>query len=154
MNKKINFELLSIGFAIVFAALFMIPIYMKTGSNFLFYFSNSISIIVFLTFTRWIFLLKYSPFSRSKWPRLILVFLPIPLFMYHIDGLFEFQKFVDEEGTIAFFKGSNDMRDYDFGRFIKYEYIFFCVGALVTIVLMPIRMVISFWRTINTKDKV
>jgi hypothetical protein len=154
MDKKLSFEILSWGFAVVFAALFMIPIYMRSGSNFPFYFSNTTSIIVFLTFTRWIFLWTYSPFSRSKWPRLILIFLPIPLFMYHIDGLFEFQKFVDEEGTIAFFKGSNDMGDYNFGRFIKYEYIFFCVGALVTIVLMPMRMVISFWRTTNTKDKV
>jgi hypothetical protein len=154
MDKKLSFEILSWGFAVVFAALFMIPIFMRSGSNFPFYFSNTTSIIVFLTFTRWIFLWTYSPFSRSKWPRLILIFLPIPLFMYHIDGLFEFQKFVDEEGTIAFFKGSNDMSDYNFGRFIKYEYIFFCVGALVTIVLMPMRMVISFWRTTNTKDKV
>jgi hypothetical protein len=154
MDKKFNFEILSWVFALVFAALFMIPIYMRSGANFPFYFSNAVSIIVFLTFTRWIFLWAYSPFAKSKWTRLILIFLPIPLFMYHIDGLFEFQKFVDEEGTIAFFKGSNDMSDYNFGRFIKYEYIFFCVGALVAIVLIPVRMIISFWRTSNTQDKV
>ena len=111
MDKKLSFEILSWGFAVVFAALFMIPIFMRSGSNFPFYFSNATSIIVFLTFTRWMFLWAYSPFSRSKWPRLILIFLPIPLFMYHIDGLFEFQKFVDEEETIAFFKRNKGMEE-------------------------------------------
>jgi formate hydrogenlyase subunit 3/multisubunit Na+/H+ antiporter MnhD subunit len=74
--------------------------------------------------------------------------------MYHIDSLYNFQRFIDEEGTISFFSGSNDLNDYNFGKFIKFQFIFFCVGALVTIGLMPVRMIISFWRTTNTKDKV
>jgi len=74
--------------------------------------------------------------------------------MYHIDSLYNFQRFIDEEGTISFFSGSTDMSDYNFGKFIKYQFIFFCVSALVTIGLMPVRMIISFWRTTNTNDKV
>lgn len=74
--------------------------------------------------------------------------------MYQIDGLFEFQKFIDEEGTISFFKESNSLSDYNFGKFIKYQYIFFSVAAFVTVVLLPIRMIISFWRTTNTTDTV
>jgi hypothetical protein len=74
--------------------------------------------------------------------------------MYHIDSLYNFQRFIDEEGTISFFRGSSDLNDYNFGRFIKYQYIFFCVSALVTIGLLPIRMIVSFWRTTNTSDKV
>ncbi len=85
---------------------------------------------------------------------MVLIFLPIPLFMYQIDGLFEFQKFVDEEGTISFFKGNFELSDYNFGKYIKYQYIFFSVAALVTVVLLPIRMIISFWRTTNTVDRV
>jgi glucan phosphoethanolaminetransferase (alkaline phosphatase superfamily) len=154
MQKKLNFEILSWLFAMVFCVLFIIPIYMKSGGLYPFYISNAISIIVFLTFTRLIFLLSYTPYSHSKWLRMVLIFLPIPLFMYQIDGLFEFQKFVDEEGTISFFKGNFELSDYNFGKYIKYQYIFFSVAALVTIVLLPIRMIISFWRTTNTVDRV
>jgi glucan phosphoethanolaminetransferase (alkaline phosphatase superfamily) len=154
MQKKLNFEILSWLFAMVFAVLFIFPIYMKSGGLYPFYISNAISIIVFLTFTRLIFLLAYTPYSHSKWLRMVLIFLPIPLFMYQIDGLFEFQKFVDEEGTISFFKDSFELSDYNFGKYIKYQYIFFSVAALVTVVLLPIRMVISFWRTTNTADRV
>lgn len=154
MQKQIQFELLSWLFALVFCALFLIPIYMKTGDHYPFYISNGVSIILFLTFSRVIFLLAYTPYARNKWLRMVMIFLPIPLFMYQIDGLFEFQSFIDEEGAISFFKDSFDMSDYDFAKFIKYQYIFFSVAALVTVVLMPIRMIISFWRTTNTADRV
>jgi len=113
-----------------------------------------VSIVVFLTFSRIIFLLANTPYARVKWLRMLLVFLPIPLLLYHVDSLYDFQRYVDEKGTISFFSGSNDMADYDFGRFIKYQFIFFCTGAIVTILLMPVRMIISFWRTTNTPDKV
>lgn len=154
MQKKWNFEILSWLFVISFCALIMIPIYMKSGNNYGFYIPNIISIIFFLTFTRLLFLLSYTPYARIKWLRFLLIFLPIPLFMYHIDSLYNFQRFIDEEGTISFFRGSSDLSDYNFGRFIKYQYIFFCVSALVTIGLLPIRMIVSFWRTTNTSDKV
>jgi hypothetical protein len=154
MQKKWNFEILSWLFVISFCALVIVPIYMKSGNNYGFYIPNIISIIFFLTFSRLLFLLSYTPYARVKWLRLLLIFLPIPLFMYHIDSLYNFQRFIDEEGTISFFRGSSDMSDYNFGRFIKYQYIFFCVSALVTIGLLPIRMIVSFWRTTNTADKV
>ncbi|MBK8517598.1 MAG: hypothetical protein IPL55_15305 [Saprospiraceae bacterium] len=122
--------------------------------NYSFYVPNFISIIVFLTFSRLIFLLSFTPYSRLKWVKMVLIFAPIPLFMYHVGSLYDFQKFVDEKGIITFLKGSNEISDYNFGKFIKYQFIFFCTGAIVTIVLMPVRMIISFWRIINTKDKV
>ena len=85
---------------------------------------------------------------------MVLIFAPIPLFMYHVGSLYDFQKFVDEKGIITFLKGSNEISDYNFGKFIKYQFIFFFTVSIVTIVLMPVRMIISFWRIINTKDKV
>jgi hypothetical protein len=91
---------------------------------------------------------------ESRSPPFYESLLPIPLFMYHLDNLYDFQRYVDENGTISFLKGSTDLDDYSFGKYIKYQFIFFCTGALVTIVLMPIRMIVSFWRTTNTKDQV
>lgn len=154
MQKEWKFEFLSLLFIVIFSALFIIPIFIKTGSYYQFYLSNFISILLFLTFTKWIFLLPFTPFSRMKWFKFLFIFLPIPLFLYQIDGLYDFQRYIDEEGTISFLKGSQDLEDYNFGRFMKYQYIFFNVAALVSIALLPIRMIVSFWRTTNTRNQV
>lgn len=154
MKKQWNFEILSWLFVFTFILLIIVPIYMRSGIYYPFYQTNIISIVVFLTFSRLLFLLSYTPYARIKWLKFILIFLPIPLFLFHIDSLYDFQRFIDEEGTISFFKGTSDLADYGFGKFIKYQFIFFNVGALVTIALIPIRMIISFWRTTNTTDRV
>ncbi|MBK9734026.1 MAG: hypothetical protein IPO92_03275 [Saprospiraceae bacterium] len=104
--------------------------------------------------TRYIFLLKYTPISRTKWVKMLFVFLPIPFVLFQIDSLYEFQRFIDEEGTISLFKGSTDIDDYQFGKYIRLEFVFFCVASLVSLFVLPVRMVISFWRTTNTKDLV
>jgi hypothetical protein len=104
MQKQWNFELLSWLFAILFAVLLIAPIYLKVGNIYAFYVRNFVCIVVFLTLTRYIFLLSYTPFARVKWFKFLLIFLPIPLFLFHIDSLFDFQRFLDEDGTISLFK--------------------------------------------------
>jgi hypothetical protein len=141
-------------FAFVFCILVLGPIYLKTGLYYHFYLQNATSILVFLTFARIIFLLRYTPYARSRYVRFALIALAIPLFMYQLDNLYDFQRFMDEEGTIAFFKESFRPDDYNFGKFIRYQFVFFSVASLVSIAAMPIRMVISFWRTTNTAQSV
>jgi hypothetical protein len=154
MQKHWNFEGLTWIFILLLTTLVMIPIYFKCQNNFPFYERNIIAIIIFLALTKYIFFLKFTPFGRVKWWRMVMIVIAIPLFFFSMDTLFNFQRFVDEEGTITFFKGSTNLADYDFGRYIRFEYVFFSVGALVTLILLPIRMIISFWRTVNTADKV
>jgi hypothetical protein len=154
VSRSWQFELLSWLFVSLFLSLILLPIYIRSGDNYTFYLRNFISILMFLTLTRYIFLLGFTPFARQKWFKFLFIFLPIPLLLFQVDSLYDFQRLLDEEGTISFFKGSSDMSDYDFGKFIRYQYLFFCVGAIVTLILMPIRMIISFWRTTNTKDRV
>jgi hypothetical protein len=154
MQKQWNFEWLSWAFVLVFCCLILLPVYLKTGTLYNYYGPNIISIVIFLTLCRIIFLLPYTPYARTNWLKMVLIFLPIPLLMMQIGNLYDFQRFLDEEGTIAFFDRSNDLRDYNFGRFIKYQFIFFTVGSIVTLIMLPVRMIISFWRTTNTKDRV
>ena len=154
MSKQWNFEILSWLFIIVFSVLIVGPIYIKAGNSFNFYYHNILSVVIFLGLTRYIFLLKYTPISRIKWVKMLFVFLPIPFVLFQIDSLYEFQRFIDEEGTISLFKGSTDIDDYQFGKYIRLEFVFFCVASLVSLFALPVRMIISFWRTTNTKDLV
>lgn len=154
MQKQWNFEFMSWVFVLVFIILVLYPVYYSVDNEYRFYITNIFSIILFLNYTRYIFLLGYTPFGRVNWIKLVFIFTAIPLFLYQIDNLYDFQRFLDEEGTVTLFENSFDMSNYNFGKYIKYQYLFFCIGALVTIVLMPLRMIISFWRTTNTADKV
>ncbi|HRO09770.1 MAG TPA: hypothetical protein PK047_12965 [Saprospiraceae bacterium] len=154
MNKKIQFELLSVLFAIVLCGLFVLPVFYRTGSNYLFYIPNIFAIIVFITFMRWIFMLKYSPFARNNVFRFVMIFLCIPLFIYQLDSLMEFTGYMDEHGLTRFFKDPLDMDNYAFSKYIKVQFLFFSTSSLITIILLPVRMIRSFWRTINTKHGV
>jgi hypothetical protein len=151
MQKHWNFEILSSIFILLFAGMIMLPIYVKCGENFGFYTRNILAIVFFLSITKYLFLLEFTPYGRINWWRAGMIILSIPMFFYSMDSLFNFKQFIDEEGTIAFFKGSTDLDDYDFGKYIRYEYMFFAISALVTIAMLPFRMIISFWRTVNTK---
>ncbi|MCZ2101803.1 MAG: hypothetical protein LC107_09735 [Chitinophagales bacterium] len=154
MKQKIQYEILAIIFAMVLSMLIVLPIYLKTGVNYTYFVPNIYAIIVFTTFARWIFLLGYSPFARSNWFRFVLIFLPIPLFIYQIDSLLDFTGYIDEHGSTGFFKDLLDPGNYAFAKYIRYQFLFFSTSSLITIILLPIRMIISFWRTVNTKNRV
>lgn len=154
MRALLKVELLAWLFVLILCLLVLGPVYIRTGLHYQFYIENIISILVFLTFTRMLFLLSFTPYARNKAFKFILIFLTIPLIMYLVDNLYDFQRFLDEEGTIAFFKGAFEMSDYNFGKFIKYQFFFFTTGAIVASFLIPVRMIVSFWRLYNTEDKV
>lgn len=153
-NIKNNLEIYFWLLVVLMGLLILAPIYFKVGENYPFYIPNIIAIFVFLMFTRIMFFLRVAPYARSKAFRMIMIFLPIPILLYHIDSFFAFRAFIEEEGVIKFFPNSTDFSDYNFGKYIKNQYMFFMIGAILSLIFMPIRMIISFWRTTNTKDKV
>ncbi|MFZ1703094.1 MAG: hypothetical protein WAT79_02045 [Saprospiraceae bacterium] len=154
MSKEWSFELLSYLFIIGVVALFVLPIYNESDQLYGFYIENIVGIVVFFSFTKYIFLLKFTPVARAKWIKFASVFLCIPLLMYLVGSLYDFQRFLDEEGIASVLLHTGDMSNYNFGKFIKYQFIFFTTGAIVVTAFMPIRLIISFWRTRNTVDQV
>src|SRR5690606_6984343 len=153
MNREWSFELLTIIFIAGVVALFLLPTYNATGEKYMFFIENAVAIVVFLSFSKYLFLLKYTPYARVKWIKFAAIFLCIPLMMYLIDSLYDFQRFLDEEGIASVLLHSGDMSNYSFGKFIRYQYIFFMTGAIVVTAMLHVRMIISFWRTHNTTDK-
>lgn len=154
MSKEWSFEILSTIFIAGVVALFLLPVYNATEDKYLFFIENAAAIIIFLSFSKYIFLLKYTPYARVKWIKFAAIFLCIPLMMYLIDSLYDFQRFLDEEGIASVLLHTGEMENYSFGKFIRYQCIFFLTGAIVVTALLPIRMIVSFWRTYNTPDKV
>lgn len=149
MNNKVTFELLWWVATVVIAALVILPIYLSAGSGYLFYIENVVSIIVFITLSRWIFLLRHTFFGWNKRVKAALVFLMIPLFFICYDNLIDFQAYIDEQ-DINFMLTEVPTADVPgLARYIRYEYIFFGTAAVITVFMIPFRMVMSIWRQIN-----
>lgn len=125
------------------------PIYAKVDSNYPFYFSNILFIVVFITFTRLIFLLKYSFLADWEKVKIVLiVFTPILLF-YLVNELNYFQTFLDEKGVENFLaQMSIDDRE-TMRKYITAEMLLFGVGSLIASVVLPIRLLMSIWRARN-----
>jgi hypothetical protein len=129
--------------------LILLPIAIYT-KNYPFWVSNVLFIITFLTFTRYLFLLPVTFFAHLQVFKVVLLFLCIPIFVFSIRELNNFQIFVDYNDTedligLMSYKTMSAMREYVYN-----EFLLFGVGSLVATVILPFRLVISVWRSRNT----
>lgn len=126
--------------------------------NFEFLYANILFVVVFITYARIIFLLKYTFLAYWQWVKFALIFLSIPLVFKLIEYIFNFQSFLDTEGLQSFsahfrtgisFKTQQNLLNY-----MRREYVFFGVGSVIVAIILPFRMLISFWRVYNKKGTV
>lgn len=122
-------------------------------NNFPFLLENILVIVVFVTYTRYLFLWKHTLFSRSNIVRTLILLSAIPLVFYMIQSLNGFQAHLDDYGYNAFMDSLKTPLSIDrktsLLKYIRSEFVFFSTGAIIVAILLPIRMVISFWRTKN-----
>jgi hypothetical protein len=133
--------------AILLVAL-IYPIY-SSNPNFPFLTSNVLSIITFITLTRYIFLLKHTFLRYLQWAKVILLIACIPVFIYLIQELHAFERFADEIGVQSLYLNLSEHKQSTIVEYTKSEYLFFGVGSLIAVAIFPFRMLISFWRTYN-----
>lgn len=110
---------------------------------------NIVFIVIAITFTRYIFLLKHTFIAKRQWVKVVFVFLCIPIILYLINGINYFQTFLDEKGIESFMSGIDLEKQYALVTYIRNEMIFFGVGSLIAAIIMPFRLLISVWRLHN-----
>lgn len=140
--------------AVAIALLVMRPIHDYYGNNFHYYESNYAFIVLFITYTRYLFLLRLTPFSHNLWVKFILVFASIPLMLWLVDDTYDFRRMLDEVGLEPMVKSAHLDTRLSLARYAKYEYLFFSTSAIITIILVPFRMIVSIWRVRNQKNRV
>lgn len=151
MVNKFSIELLSLLVSLLVASMIMLPIYLHFGLDYPFYISNIAFILIFLNFVRYIFLLKYTPFSHSKMVKLILLFICIPILLFAVESFYIFRQFVDETGFYEISPKISASKSQMMAKFTKYQYLIFASGTFITLILIPIRMIRSIWRVTNNK---
>ena len=139
-------------FTAILAAAILFPIYIKVP-DYLFFLSNLIFIVVFITITRYIFLLKHTLLAYRQYLKVVLAIACIPLFFFLMSELSFFQTYLDEEGIDAVvghlpYAQRNMMLSY-----IRSEMILFGTGAMICCILFPLRMIRSVW-TLHNRGRV
>lgn len=148
MSRTTLLELVFWIFTALAALVVMLPIITEV-EGYPFWFINIIYIVTAITATRYIFLLQHTFLARRQPLKVALVFLCIPFVFYLIQELNHFQTFIGEEGMDALvgslpYRRRNNMADY-----IRSEMLFFSVGSIISSVILPFRLLSSYWRTRN-----
>lgn len=112
-------------------------------------------IIIFITYTRYLFLLKYTFLARFQAMKFLLIFVSLPLTFYLIQLFFNYQDFLEKqnEGMVEFqsyFKeGISFDEHYNTLHHLTKVYNFFGLSAIIVVLVSPFRLLVSYWRVYN-----
>jgi hypothetical protein len=124
-------------------------------NDFPFLWQNVLIIAVAINYTRYTFLWRHTIFAKSNIIRALFLLATIPLVFFMIQNLNGFQIYLDDGGYETFMdllkNPLADERKKGLLQYIRSEFVFFSVAAISAGVVMPIRIVISIWRTRNNK---
>lgn len=149
IKKQITFEFLWWVVTAIVAFAVLYPI-VSSLTTYPFLISNLVFIVVFITLTRYAFLLEHTILAKAQLIKVGIVLISVPIIFLLIEGLSNFQNYLDEEGLDKFLPLMNIDSQQGMINYIKSEMLFFGVGAIIIAILFPIRMVISIWRNRNT----
>ncbi|MEZ4949425.1 MAG: hypothetical protein R2769_00415 [Saprospiraceae bacterium] len=134
---------------ITFGVLF--PIWQKVP-DYPFWLTNSIFIVVFITYARLIFFTNYSFLGENKVLKFIFIAISVPVIFLLIHHLNKFQTFLDEQGPVAIVGNMSIEDEASIMGYIHKEMLFFATASIITAILLPFKMVVSIWKTYN-KDR-
>jgi hypothetical protein len=149
IKHKLFFELTWWALTIVVLLLILLPIWFAVENNYGFYRENIITIIIAITFGRYLFFLKHHWMTASKWYKLIFVFLPVGVFFFLMDSYYDFQRFCDEEGLHSIMDGLSPQYQNQMAIYIKTQMTLFWSAAFISNILLPFKMTRSIYRKLK-----
>jgi hypothetical protein len=138
------FELTWWAFALVLACLVVLPIY-STLPDFPFFLPNFIYVVVAVTLTRYLFLLHVSWLRDRLILQGLVALLLVPLIFYMVSNFNAFIIFFDERGPDVLIRGLEPETGSTIDRYVKAEYRFFAIWAVVAAIVTPFRLIYNAW---------
>lgn len=114
-----------------------------------FWWQNGLFVVLFITFTRYIFLLKHTFLGKAFWVKLVFLCLVVPLVFFIAQEVNLFQGYLDEKGLDPLLEHLSAEKTKSLVKYIHSEMILFGVGAIVAAVVLALRFVLSIWRQWN-----
>lgn len=144
-KNQLGVELLWWIFTLVLTALVLLPIYDRQ-IDFPFYMYNAVAVIAAISLTRWLFLLNISWLRGRFILQAALVFILIPLLFFLGQGLNEFITYLDNNGPDYFVRNLPEQYAKAMNTYLRSEYFFFGIWAIVAGVLLPFRIFHHVWK--------
>lgn len=126
----------------------LFPIY-NSETDYPFWFQNSLFIIVSITAARYIFLLRHTFLAYRQWLKVAITVICIPLFLYLMKEFRLFSTVASDLGLEEMFNHLSLKGQVNMSNYVRSEMLFFGSYSMISVTVMPIRMIISFWRTHN-----
>ncbi len=149
--KSNLFELVWLVITIVFMLLVILP-FLINEISFPLLMTNIFWVLLSITLTRYIFQLKYTWLARKNLVKALLSVLCIPLFIWSLDQMYEFQSYNDEIGLQSLVTNLEPDIQSSYIQYIRSEYIFFGTLMIILCFAFPLRMIISVWRMRNSNS--
>ncbi|MEZ4891979.1 MAG: hypothetical protein R2778_03065 [Saprospiraceae bacterium] len=132
--------------AIVWAVL--TPVY-KAMYVWPFHTRNIVFIVVLITITRYVFLLKHTFLAKQQVLKIALLLLMFPVTFLLIDSLNDFIVYIEDQ-TWEPLTGHLPLQEkQETEKYLWNEMLFFGVGSIVSAPVFAIRLMMSIWRTRN-----
>lgn len=116
--------------------------------------------LIFITYVRHLFGLKNTFLAHAQKVKVVLIFVSLPLAFYLIQLFFNYQDFLDKqnEGMVEFDQFfaegiSLDRHGYTM-EYLTKVYLFFGLSAIISVVVSPFRLLLSYWRVYNKTGNV
>ena len=138
------FELSWWAFALVLGALVLLPIY-GALPDFPFFLPNFLYVVVAVTLTRYVFLLRVSWLRDRLLVQAALAILVIPLIFYMVQAFNAFIIFFDERGPDVLIRGLDEGTGTTLDKYMHAEYRFFGVWAIMIAAITPFRLTYNAW---------
>jgi hypothetical protein len=117
-------------------------------------------IIIFITYTRYLFFIKFTFLAHSQIVKFILIFVSLPFLFYLWQVFFNYQSFLEKqtEGMIEFqiyFRSDITFKErFETLTYLSNNYKFFGWSSILAVFISPFRLLVSFWRVHNKTGRV
>lgn len=129
------------------------PIY-RVAPDYPFWVSNVVFIVVAVTATRYIFLLRHTWLAYREKAKLLVMLLTLPLLAYLINEINFLQTYLDENTFESFLGYLPNDRLLSMTKYIRSEMLFFGTAAVIGIIILFFRLLRSIWLVRNRPGRV
>ena len=146
--KLLAIEGISLLMTAVVVVVVMYPIWTQFP-QFKFQWTNVLYIIAFLTFTRYTFLLRYTFLAKAQNVKIGFILLTLIIILGLVTQIQDFNVWIDAGDPERLMPLVPQPKRDGLLNYIKSEFLFFAVGAVVASAFLAGRLLMSVWRTRN-----
>jgi hypothetical protein len=147
-TKLLAIEAISLLMTAIVVVAVMYPIWTQFP-EFSFNWTNIVYILAFLTFTRYTFLLRYTFVATQQNIKIGFILLTLIIILGLMTQIQDFNVWIDAGDPDRLMPNVPQSKRDALLKYIKSEFMFFAVGAIVASVFLSGRLMMSVWRTRN-----